>query len=188
MVKPLPAAERLHELLVYDAATGVLVWRKTGRTATERNGRYLRLTIKGKHFQAHRVIWKLMTGDDPPEEVNHWNRDGTDNRWTNLRLASSAQNHHYRTSVRRSGLSRGFRRRENGNYQARIQVDGQEICLGTFATAEEADRAHLAEATKSQFLCTDNVPVYQPEPAKPRPKRRIRQRPLPAADWLIVKV
>ncbi len=53
--------------------------------------RYYQVYIGGKKIAAHRIIWKLMTGETP-EEVDHINRDGHDNRWANLREVDRSLN------------------------------------------------------------------------------------------------
>ena len=46
--------------------------------------------IKGRHVKAHNIIWLLAYGEDPalryPLTVDHANRDGSDNRISNLSL------------------------------------------------------------------------------------------------------
>ena len=95
----LPSQDYLRQRFDYDPQTGRLVWRDwpgqrngwAGRTAgTSRN--YSRVRVDGTDFKTHRVVWKLMTGNDPGEYIDHINHDRTDNRWCNLRLATHQQN------------------------------------------------------------------------------------------------
>jgi hypothetical protein len=75
--------------------------------------------------------------------VDHINHDGLDNRCSNLRPATSAQNNSHRR-IRRDSTSgyRGVARASKGTrWQAQIGFEGRQYFLGTFATKEEAARA-----------------------------------------------
>ena len=90
---------------------------------------------------AHRVAYKLMTGEDPGNQVvDHINCDRADNRWCNLRLATRSQN---RMNSKRK--IKGYTC-VNGRYVARIYVRGQQERLGTFDTPEEARAAYITRA------------------------------------------
>lgn len=100
--KPLPPLEILQEKLEYDPETGALFWKcppsknvKLGDCAGTKDKRgYLRVMIGNSQYRAHRLIWKLVYGEDPPPsmEIDHINRDPSDNRLSNLRLATARQN------------------------------------------------------------------------------------------------
>lgn len=49
---------------------------------------YLILKIKGRQFKAHRVAWFLHYGSFPEMEIDHINRNRSDNRICNLREAT----------------------------------------------------------------------------------------------------
>src|ERR1039458_1304193 len=95
--RPLPSQSRLRELLNYNPETGSLVWRISTNNQVKPgddfgcNDRGVRRigNIDGALYLAHRLIWRFMTGDDPRCEIDHENTDGSDNRWSNLRLATS---------------------------------------------------------------------------------------------------
>lgn len=107
----MPSVEILDQLFTYEASTGRLIWKLrpremfgsdmafhrwngayAGRVAgrTTSSG-YCNIKIMGEGFQAHRVIWKLVTGEDPGE-IDHKNRDKSDNRLDNLRVVSRSEN------------------------------------------------------------------------------------------------
>lgn len=100
--RPLPPLERLHELLVYEAETGVLRWRvmrnlnnaTAGSVAGSDNGSgYLQVMIDGVRYKAHRLAYYMGTGSDPGEwEIDHIDRDRCNNRLNNLRLADRSLN------------------------------------------------------------------------------------------------
>ena len=58
--------------------------RKNSNGSLDKDG-YLILKVKQKQFKAHRVAWLLNYGDFPKSELDHINRDRTDNRIENLR-------------------------------------------------------------------------------------------------------
>jgi hypothetical protein len=98
-MKPLPPIERLRELLTYDPLTGIFT-RQSSRCSTAKKDPtrlistgYLQIYIDGRECKAHRIAWALYHGEDPyPMELDHINRNRTDNRIANLRLATSSEN------------------------------------------------------------------------------------------------
>lgn len=113
--KPLPSQEVLRQLLDYNPETGELRWKERGpewftgprapREMLRWNGRYagkpaltqcdpagyLVGVLRRERYMAHRVIWKLVTGQDP-DQVDHINGVKHDNRIENLRNADRVQN------------------------------------------------------------------------------------------------
>lgn len=148
--KPLPSQEVLRQLLDYVPETGKLFWKERdisffadtpARTAEhEKNqwnsknaGReaftsdfgfgHLRGRVFGATYMAHRVIWKMVFGDDPVG-VDHINGNPSDNRIVNLRSCDQAENTknaRLRTD-NRSGVH-GLRKRGN-SWVASIGVNG----------------------------------------------------------------
>ncbi len=99
-INPLPPIERLTELLDYDPATGVLTWKVTrgravagARAGSGRRGHAYRVvSIDHTLYAEHRLAYALYHGTDPwPAEVDHWDQDPLNNRITNLRVATLAQ-------------------------------------------------------------------------------------------------
>lgn len=85
----------------------------------------------------HRIILQRKLGRSlaKGELADHVNRDTTDNRRRNLRLATFQQNVWNQRS--KQGFT-GVSRQPNGTFQARMLVSGLRYSIGTFATAEEA--------------------------------------------------
>lgn len=64
--------------------------RKSGTGSLDKDG-YLIIKVKGKQFKAHHIVWLLVYGDFPNQEIDHINRNKTDNRIENLRLSNRKQ-------------------------------------------------------------------------------------------------
>ena len=92
---PLPPLEVLQEKFEYNPERGVLTRRSNNQTAgysTQRG--WLRVKVGGTHYRVHRIAWKMFYGEDPPEglDIDHINRDKTDNRISNLRVVTRKDN------------------------------------------------------------------------------------------------
>ena len=97
---PLPSQEELVFRFDYDPETGDLRWRNSTNPRRVPDGSlivnesldgYRRVQIHGRIIHQQIIIWKIMTGTDPCQEVDHKNGVRNDNRWDNLRLATSHQ-------------------------------------------------------------------------------------------------
>lgn len=152
---PLPSATLLHELLRYEPDTGLLFWRKAigprkagSQTAGPAKDGYVRIGLSGKTYSAHRIIWKMMTGSDPVEEIDHRDGDRGNNRWSNLREASHFDNMcNSAAYTKASDLPRGVAKNTASNgYSAQIQKNHRMIHLGVFATPAEAHAAYRGAA------------------------------------------
>ena len=82
--RPLPAFEVLQNHFDYEPETGLLR-AKSGRVlGSKRKDGYIKVDLKGRQLFAHRVAWKLVTGEEPPEVIDHVDRDRSNNRWKKL--------------------------------------------------------------------------------------------------------
>ena len=144
---------RLHELLEYNLATGLFVWKKSnsnrkpvgsiagGRT---NNHGYLHVNVDGRLYAAHRLAWFYVTGKWP-DQIDHINGVRTDNSFSNLRSVSVKQNtHNQRKPHSNNSIGiLGVIKKPSGNYSAEIRVGKKKTYLGTFDTAEKASAAYL---------------------------------------------
>lgn len=92
--------ERLKEVLHYDPDTGAFTWLKDMRANKVRNDSatclnldgYLVIQVDAVQYRQHRLAFLYMDGDFPSNQVDHINRKRADNRWCNLRRATSSEN------------------------------------------------------------------------------------------------
>jgi len=164
--RELPDPELLRKLLRYEPETGKLFWLprpvelfpdarackvwntrysgceafKTVDTDGYKTGRLFTIGTK-----AHRVIWAIVYGVWPSEQIDHINGNPSDNRLVNLRQASNTQNgrNQKKRITNISGMmcvSFDLRKRR---WRAFIRVDGRQIHLGNFAGFEDAAKARL---------------------------------------------
>lgn len=133
----------LREWLSYDSNTGIMR-RRTGREVGSPTRGYLsfKLSYSGKRWDlyVHRVAWALMTGRWP-DEIDHLDRDRTNNSFANLREVTRSENTHNRSGVRGAYPI-------CGKWKALIQANGKHYYLGRFATEAEARAAYLKAKAK----------------------------------------
>lgn len=151
-------AERLHEILRYDPETGIFTWVKTkrlsnyvGKTAGFKMPiGYRAIMIDGKQQYAHRLAWLYMTGDWPAAQIDHRNGVRDDNRFSNLRAATKAEN--MQNSRLRKDNRCGFQGVgwdcQRQKWQARIRYQHRKYDLGRYDTPEAAHAAYLAAKAK----------------------------------------
>lgn len=146
--------DQLRELMTYHPETGEFTWNvslnsrtKPGKVAGFIRKKYRVIGIDGKLYRAHRLAWLWMTGTWPAEQLDHRDRDGSNNKWSNLREATGVQNMANRAARRDNVLGvKGVYRRKNGAFYARLQIDKKRLSLGCFRSKEDAERAYLIAA------------------------------------------
>lgn len=155
----------LKTVLSYNADTGCFRWlvRKNGQRAVVGHVNaegYLDICIKQRTYRAHRLAWFYAYGEWPPHGmyIDHVNGDRADNRLSNLRLATHAQNLQ-NCKVKRnssSGLKGVYWHKRRKKWRSRIRVNGHVLVLGFFSTKEEAHKAYCdaARLHHGQFMRT----------------------------------
>jgi hypothetical protein len=173
-VKALPSQDELRTLLRYEPETGKLFWRerqahqmkgidptrrewaarqfnsryagKEAFTSSDKLG-YRHGKINWLNYQAHRVIWKLVHGEDP-QVIDHINRDPSDNRIVNLRNCTIAENsRNYSKTNKASGYRGVCWVKRDKAWAARISNGrGGKVSLGNFKNEVDAARAYDAAA------------------------------------------
>lgn len=136
--------------LSYDPMTGHITSTKTRKIAGSKgaNG-YMQIKVAGKVYYQHRLAWYLHFGYWPENQIDHINGVKTDNRISNLRLATNKQNAQ-NTGLRRDNTSgvRGvyYEKGRKSPWKARIKIDGKFKFLGYFVTKGEAETAYQTAA------------------------------------------
>ena len=151
----------LKALLHYDPDSGIFIWlvdrgkgskarigMEAGRTRNYKGRPYITIYLYGRHHFAHRLAYLYMTDTWPPTSLDHKDNDGTNNKWTNIRLADLSQNgaNAKRYSTNTSGRKGVTWHKQIGRWQAQIKKDGRTFYLGLFDCLDAAHGAYLAKA------------------------------------------
>lgn len=173
VAKPLPPQALLRQLLHYEPETGKLFWKprdsaffasqkSCNNWNSQRSGKeafafiddrgYCVSCILGRKFSAHRIIWKLVYGDDP-RDIDHINGDRSDNRVSNLRSVSRLTN--CRNKKLQSNNTHGhigvYLEKEKGLWRAQIRISGVLKGLGRFKDFNDAVAARKAAEIEYGF-------------------------------------
>ena len=153
-IKPLPPIEELKELFHYEPDTGLFRWKFSRRGAQANsvagsiggNG-YIQIMINKKSLKAHRLAWALYYNQDPGgAEIDHIDENKSNNKITNLRLASNRENGANTGPQKNNKLGVKGVYCGNGKFKARINRNGKEYHLGCYDTIEEASNVYWAAA------------------------------------------
>jgi hypothetical protein len=166
IIRELPAVEYLRECFDYDPETGDLRWKlrpyghfarpvdevrcnaMAGEIAGYFDNGYRRVSLGGVDYKAHRLIWKLVTGNEPSAMLDHADGNPANNRWENLREATQAEQTQ-NTKLRKDSVTgrRGVcRGKSDGKWRATIFRDGKQRHLGEFNSIEAASDVYEAAA------------------------------------------
>lgn len=161
--RPLPQQPYLRECFDYNPETGTLTWRYRPQhhfadrphwkqwnakwagviAGTETPESYIAVRVNAIGYRASRIIWRLMTSEEPIE-IDHINRIRGDNRWSNLRSVTHFENHcNSNQKPNRTGFT-GVRRSGARSFQAAIHIGKRMVHLGSFPSAEAAHEVFCA--------------------------------------------
>lgn len=148
--KPLPTLKVVLSEVSYDPETGLFMRVASplvGKVAGHIQHNRRKIQINGKCYFASRLAWLIQTGEDPGQwEIDHADNDSLNDRWANLRLATTQDNSNNRRQWRRlENLPKGVHR-QGSRFVGRIRVNYKLRHLGTFDTPEEAHAAYCAAA------------------------------------------
>lgn len=167
--------EKLKKIIHYDPNTGVFKWivKRASKVTPGQiikpnvRGRVI-MAIDGKKYPAPHIAWLYMEGYFPEYEIDHINRDSTDNRWCNLRHVT------HRCNLRNvavksnntSGVVGVYYHKEGKKWTSQIHTAEGGKHLGMFTTFDDAvmarwqaEKAHgfsNCQTTSSAYLYLKN--------------------------------
>lgn len=154
--------EDFKRAMSYDPNTGILRWRYrkdrdqswntkyAGKEIKNRDSKgYVKINFEGRYYQAHRIIWAMMTGAWPEHIVDHKDLQKDNNQWSNLRKADPTTNI-YNTPLRKDNIARlkGVYARPDGRFRAKISIDGKSKVLGVLDCPAAAHFLYVVAADK----------------------------------------
>jgi len=153
--------ERVDELLRLDADTGKLYWRVnrggTARAGSEagclKTGGYRQVTIGGKLYLSHRIVYLLTRGYIPELSLDHINGNKSDNRPSNLREASVQCNNRNSKQFtnNKSGITGVHWVKRDNKWQAQIRISNKAKYLGLHKTKLSAAKARLQAEIENNY-------------------------------------
>jgi hypothetical protein len=154
--------DRIREILTYNPHNGSFIWnvrndarqewntRYAGKPAGSLHNGYLIISIDNTRFPAHRIAWVYMTGINPQNVIDHIDRNPKNNKFSNLRLASVAENRMNVSSYSnsKSGIKGVSYCQTNRKWRTEIQANYKKTCLGWFESKELAEEAYKNASLK----------------------------------------
>jgi len=153
----------VREALIYNKKTGILIWNtrprshfdsdrahnilngklagtEAGTTVNHRGKDYKSLGLDGKRHQAHRIIYLLMTGSWPTEDIDHIDGNGLNNSWCNLREVSHQENQKNMKlpAHNTSGTIGVYWNKRSMRWLASIGISGKQKYIGVFSDYDQA--------------------------------------------------
>lgn len=154
----------LMEFLAYDPDTGMFTWRTSptprfpvgSRAGSVNANGYIVIRCHGILYPAHRLAWLFAHGKWPKGDTDHINGNRADNRRANLRDVTRSVNLQNLRRARRDNRAGmlGVKKTRSGSFEARINLGGRYVHIGTFKTAAEAHGAYLAAKRNNHEGCT----------------------------------
>lgn len=135
---------------LFDYRDGQLFWKIRRRKVVmgsaagwHNDSGYLMVGVDAIKFRVHRLIFLWHHGH-MPDEIDHIDRDRTNNHIENLRAVSHSQNNANNGSRGTTFIS------SSGKWRAQITIRGKGLHVGCFDTEEAAHAAYLVEKLKRQ--------------------------------------
>ena len=155
-------ASKAAQQLSYDPETGVFRWlqKRNNRSLAGsvaggiNSGGYRNIALLGKCYRAGRLAVLMMTGEWPPQEVDHIDGVRDNDRWSNIRLASRTLNNRKKSRARVDSASGVLGvTASRGRWKAVIEANGKSRHIGLFDTIEAASAAYRAAKAQRDLEC-----------------------------------
>ena len=107
---------------------------------------YTSIMISGKNYRAHRLAWLYVYGYLPEHEIDHIDRDKSNNKIDNLRHVSCSCNKR-NVGLRQdntSGIKGVYWDKQSDKWRAQITANNKQHHLGLFTDFTEAVCTRLA--------------------------------------------
>lgn len=151
-MKQLISHTELKEYLSYNEKTGQFTWLKTnfkGRVAGRVNcDGYIHIGLKKTVYMGHRLAWFYVHGEWPADQIDHKDRNPSNNAIKNLRQATRNENM-WNSAAQRNNTS-GFKGvswcKRTKKWIAFLMFNKKNNRLGSFNTKEEAAAAYQGAA------------------------------------------
>lgn len=152
--------DRLKAKLSYSPDTGLFTravdcgsrFKAGTESGTLSNG-YRQIQVDGKLYRAHRLAFLYMLGEYPKNDVDHIDGDRDNNKWSNLRPATRAENLRNAKikNTNKSGFNGVCWSKSRSKWEVHVTVDCVHIFLGEFHCKLDAIAARIRANKKYNF-------------------------------------
>lgn len=146
--------EKIRDVIDYDPSTGEFTWKvlrggcKRRVAGYSKNGDYSIISVRGVRWKSHRLAWFHFYGEMPPPLIDHIDGNKSNNRISNLRAATKAEN--CRNKRIHANNTSGYKgvswHKATGKWMASIMTNGKTVHLGVFSDPTEAHEAYTQAA------------------------------------------
>lgn len=146
--------KRLKEIYRYDPDSGRFYFLRSGKNRKLggiagglSNGRR-HIWCDKKLCLCSRMAWLYMTGENPDFEIDHADTNKSNDKWSNLRIATKSQNGCNKsiTTENKSGYKGVSFCSQTNKWRATIKKNKKQVSLGRHATKEMAFQAYVNAA------------------------------------------
>jgi len=131
---------------------GLGIGRLSGAVHKSGCNTYLRISIDGKLYYAHRLAWLYMYGSLPIEQIDHKDHNGLNNRILNLRAVSNSDNcKNMKHRANNTGVMGVYWSARDNQYQMWITVNYKRKYLGSTKSLDKAARIRRAAERRFGF-------------------------------------